>query len=89
MAKQNGYTLTEEAQTRIQEATAEIYRNRGKDFANGRTMRNYFDETKRYLAGRVSKLEKAERTKTVLTTITAEDIPPLSVTGKQSQGVKK
>jgi SpoVK/Ycf46/Vps4 family AAA+-type ATPase len=76
MAKQNGYTLTKDAETRMQEAAVEIYHNRGKDFANGRTMRNYFDETKRCLAGRVSKLEKAERTKMVLTTIIAEDFPP-------------
>jgi SpoVK/Ycf46/Vps4 family AAA+-type ATPase len=75
MAKQNGYTLTEEAQTLMREAADKIYRNRGKYFANGRTMRNYFDETRRRLAGRVSKLERAARTKEVLTTVTANDIP--------------
>jgi SpoVK/Ycf46/Vps4 family AAA+-type ATPase len=75
MAKQNGYALTGEAQTLARKAISEIYRNRGQDFANGRTMRNLLDETKRRLASRIALLAKESRTKETLTLITAEDIP--------------
>jgi SpoVK/Ycf46/Vps4 family AAA+-type ATPase len=75
MAKQNSYTIADDARETAKEVIEEIYRNRGQDFANGRTMRNLFDETKRRLAGRISALSKEERTKDVLTTITAADIP--------------
>jgi len=75
MAKQNGYAFTPEAQAAAQEVITEIHRNRGADFANGRTMRNLFDETRRRLAARLAALDKAQRTKDVLVLITAEDIP--------------
>jgi SpoVK/Ycf46/Vps4 family AAA+-type ATPase len=75
MAKQNGYMLMDEAREAAKQTIEAIYRSRGQDFANGRTMRNLFDETKRRLAARISALSKEERTKDVLTTITAADIP--------------
>jgi SpoVK/Ycf46/Vps4 family AAA+-type ATPase len=74
MAKQNGYAITDDAQVLAKEAIEAIYRSRGQDFANGRTMRNLFDETKRRLASRIALLSKEERAN-VLTLITAEDIP--------------
>jgi SpoVK/Ycf46/Vps4 family AAA+-type ATPase len=73
MAQQNGYSLTEDAQTAVRDLIMTIYDNRGQDFANGRTIRNLFDETKRHLASRLAKLDKSSRTREVLTQITAMD----------------
>jgi SpoVK/Ycf46/Vps4 family AAA+-type ATPase len=75
MAKQNGYTPVGDALTLVQKVIGEIYQNRSDDFANGRTIRNLFDETKRRLASRIAALPKEERTREVLTLITAADIP--------------
>jgi SpoVK/Ycf46/Vps4 family AAA+-type ATPase len=75
MATQQGYRLTPEAEDGIKEFAVTVYDNRGKDFANGRTMRNYLDETIRRQASRIAELSKAARSRDVLITITEEDIP--------------
>jgi SpoVK/Ycf46/Vps4 family AAA+-type ATPase len=75
MAKQNGYELAGDAQELAKEAVEEIHRNKGKDFANGRTMRNLFDETIRRMGSRLAALPGAERTEQALTRIAAADIP--------------
>ena len=50
-----------------------IYQNRTSDFANGRTVRKFFDAVVRKKNTRVFDLPEKERTKAVLTTITSED----------------
>jgi len=75
MTKQNGYVLSEDAQAVAQEAIEELYKNRGKDFANARTARNLFDTTVRKMGSRLATLSSEERTEEVLTLIAAEDIP--------------
>jgi len=75
MAKSNDYRLTSEAEIFAKEAIADIHRKKGKDFANGRTMRNLLDDTIRKMSARTAKLSEAQRTVEALSTITAEDIP--------------
>ncbi|MBQ0051640.1 MAG: AAA family ATPase, partial [Treponema sp.] len=65
--------LTEESKTVAGEMILSIWKNRGTDFANGRTMRKLFDAVVRRKNSRVIKLSQAERTKEVLTTILPED----------------
>jgi SpoVK/Ycf46/Vps4 family AAA+-type ATPase len=75
MAKGNGYSLSPGAEEQARTAIEEIHRNRGRDFANGRTMRNLFDDTVRRMSGRLAAMTSEERTAAALSTITAEDIP--------------
>ena len=55
-------------------AVHEIYQNRSYDFANGRTIRKFFDSVIRKKNSRVMKLNKNEWTKEVLMTIEQEVI---------------
>ena len=50
-----------------------IWENRGRDFANGRTIRKLFDTVVRKKNSRLISLQKSERTKEVLTTIEESD----------------
>jgi len=75
MAKDRGNKLSKEAELTAKEAIADIHRKKGKDFANGRTMRNLLDDTVRKMSARTAKLPEAQRTVEALSTITAEDIP--------------
>ncbi|GBU29646.1 hypothetical protein R84B8_03219 [Treponema sp. R8-4-B8] len=75
MAKDRGNKLSGDAEAAAKEAIADIHRKKGKDFANGRTMRNLLDDTIRKMSARTSKLPEAQRTIEALSTITAEDIP--------------
>jgi len=75
MAKSNGYTLSGGGEKRAKEVIAEIHRTRGKDFANGRTMRNLLDDTIRRMPERLASLTQAERTVEALSTITELDFP--------------
>lgn len=73
-AKKAKYKITEEANTLIQNEIQKIWEIRGRDFANGRTIRNYFDSIKGKMDARIASLSKDQRTPEVLTTITAEDV---------------
>jgi SpoVK/Ycf46/Vps4 family AAA+-type ATPase len=75
MIKQNGYEIAADAEEMAKEAIGEMHRNRGKDFANGRAMRNLFDGTIRKMGTRMAALARDERTEKALTLITAADIP--------------
>jgi SpoVK/Ycf46/Vps4 family AAA+-type ATPase len=74
MAKGNGYTLSAEAQETAKAAIVDIHRNKGKEFANGRTMRNLFDDTIRRMGSRLA-AGAEEQTEEMLTLIHAGDIP--------------
>ena len=71
--KKDGLTLTREAQDIAQKFITHIWQNRSRDFANGRTIRKFFDAVVRKKNSRVIALPKNERTKTALTTITSQD----------------
>jgi len=75
MAKSEGYKLSGEAEIAAKEAINDIHRNKGKNFANGRTMRNLLGDTTRKMSVRTAKLPEDQRTMEALSTITAEDIP--------------
>jgi SpoVK/Ycf46/Vps4 family AAA+-type ATPase len=75
MAKSNGYKLSSGGEKRAKEVITEIHRTRGKDFANGRAMRNLLDETIRRMPERLSSLTQAQRTVEALSTITESDFP--------------
>ena len=72
-AKKEGLTLTKNAQTIAVQFIQQIWKNRTKDFANGRTIRKFFDLVVRKKNSRVIALDENKRTKEVLTTITSED----------------
>ena len=73
-AKKSNYIIHQSSIAKLKEAIQNIYDNRGSDFANGRTIRNFFDETTRKLNTRIAKLPESEQTKEVLLTITEQDI---------------
>jgi len=75
MAKANNKKLSPGGEKRAKEVIAEIYKNKGKDFANGRTMRNLLDETIRRMPDRLASLSGEERTVDALSTITEADFP--------------
>lgn len=72
-AKKEGLTLTKNAQTIAVQFIQQIWKNRTKDFANGRTIRKFFDLVVRKKNSRVIALDENKLTKEVLTTITSED----------------
>ena len=72
-ARKEGLSLTEDAMELAQMVITNISQNRGYDFANGRTIRKLFDSVVRKKNSRVIRLDEAERTKNVLTTIEACD----------------
>ena len=75
-AKQKKYTIDEDAVPLIKDAIQRIYDEREVDFANGRTIRNFFDKTIRKHSSRVMQIpDDMNLTKEILTTITKEDIP--------------
>lgn len=72
-AKKENLTLTDEAKRTCRLVIDNIWQNRSKNFANGRTIRKLFDSVVRKKNTRVIALNKEERTKEVLTTIEETD----------------
>lgn len=71
--KKEGLSLTKEAKDIACQFIQQIWNNRSSDFANGRTIRKFFDSVVRKKNSRVISLKESERTRSVLTTITNED----------------
>lgn len=74
-AKKKQYLIDENAVLLLKTTIQNIYDNRDNNFANGRTIRNLFDETTRRQSKRVMELSTSEQTKEALMEIKAEDIP--------------
>ena len=55
-----------------------MYAAKTRDFANAREIRNFFDKTKRDFDTRIAVLPEEQRTKNVLQTIEAIDIPEVA-----------
>ncbi len=72
-AKKEQLTLTDKAKNLAEQFVQQIWQNRSSDFANGRTIRKFFDSVVRKKNSRVISLKESERTKAALTTITSED----------------
>lgn len=75
---ENSYTLTKDAQTQASAYLECLHSNKGRDFGNGRSVRNLFEECLSLHAGRLS--EQEEYSATDLMILHQEDIPPLSTT---------
>ena len=73
--KKAQFNLDEEAEKFAKIAVEDLCRNKGKDFANARAVRNLFDTIKIRMDSRLSKIQAESLSKELLTTITADDIP--------------
>lgn len=69
------FLFGESAREKVQLAISELCKNKGKDFANAREIRNLFDSIKLNMDSRISLLAPSALTKAILTTIQKEDIP--------------
>ncbi len=74
-AKEKKYILSEQAELLVQDKIKEMYEQRDKDFANGRTMRLLFDSICKNQAQRLESSNLQTITDEQLMTIEADDIP--------------
>ena len=72
-AQKEKLELTKEAKSTARQLINHIWKNRGLNFANGRTIRQLFDAVVRKKNSRAIALPESERTMKALTTITSED----------------
>ncbi|HEU4883127.1 MAG TPA: AAA family ATPase [Longimicrobium sp.] len=73
MCDENGYKLDESASTFIRALLAAMHEKRGENFANGRDVRNLFEQSLANQANRVGPMQNV--TDEALCTLTAEDVP--------------
>ena len=69
------YVFSPEAEKLARKKIEEMYQQREKDFANGRTMRQLFDEICKRQAGRLQTGDSSQMTNEQLMTIEVQDIP--------------
>ena len=74
-AKGKKYQFSPEAEALAQKMIKELYVQRDKDFANGRTMRSLFDEMCKRQAKRLQQGDVSQMTNDELMTFVAEDVP--------------
>ena len=74
-AKEKKYLFAPEAEELAKKMITEMYNSRGKDFANGRTMRTLFDQICKKQAQRLQGSSISTMTNEELMTIKQEDIP--------------
>ncbi len=74
-AKEKNYQFSDKAEELTQKMIKELYKQRDKDFANGRTMRSLFDEMCKRQARRLQEGDMSQMTNEDLMTIQVEDIP--------------
>ncbi|MCR5365813.1 MAG: AAA family ATPase [Prevotella sp.] len=74
-AKEKKYVFTPEAEELTLKMISELYNSRGKDFANGRTMRQIFDKIVSKQAERLQKVDISTLTNEQMMTIDTADIP--------------
>lgn len=72
-ATKEKFIIDNSAKDTLKECINFIYENRGPDFANGRTIRNFYDSVKEKQASRISSLSKDERAK-ILCILAEQDI---------------
>ena len=74
-AKEKKYIFTQEAEELTLKMISELYNSRGKDFANGRTMRQIFEKIVAKQAERLQKVDISTLTNEQMMTIDVADIP--------------
>jgi SpoVK/Ycf46/Vps4 family AAA+-type ATPase len=74
-AKEKKYVFTPEAEELTLKMISELYNSRGKDFANGRTMRQIFEKIVAKQAERLQKVDISTLTNEQMMTIDVADIP--------------
>ena len=74
-AKDKKYIFSAEAEELTRKMITEMYNSRGKDFANGRTMRTLFDQICKKQAQRLQGESIAQMSNEELMTIKVEDVP--------------
>ena len=74
-AKEKKYIFTQEAEELTLKMITELYNSRGKDFANGRTMRQIFEKIVAKQAERLQKVDISTLTNEQMMTIDVADIP--------------
>ncbi|MDP4174225.1 MAG: AAA family ATPase [Bacteroidota bacterium] len=74
VAKEEDFTIEENALKLLRKGFTELYRSRDKTFGNARLVNQFFNEAKMKLGRRVISLKEEERTEEALRTILAEDI---------------
>ena len=79
MCGKNKYVLTPTAQSLLQEYFGQLYKERDKNFGNGRTVRNIFQQVVLLQSKRLDKLAAGSGmlSEEMLTTITEEDVLPV------------
>ncbi len=74
-AKDKKYIFSPEAEKVAQRMIFELYDTRGKDFANGRTMRSLFDQICKIQAKRLQGRDLSQMSNEEIMTILPEDVP--------------
>jgi SpoVK/Ycf46/Vps4 family AAA+-type ATPase len=74
-AKEKKYIMSVQAEAKARECIRQMYASRGKDFANGRTMRTLFDEICKKQAQRLQHTDITTISNEQLMTIEDDDIP--------------
>ena len=74
-AKEKKYVFSEEAEKKAKKMISVLYETRGKDFANGRTMRSLFDQMCKKQASRLQSLDISKMSDEQLMTFEPQDIP--------------
>jgi SpoVK/Ycf46/Vps4 family AAA+-type ATPase len=74
-AKEKKYIFSEKAEALTKKMILELYKNRSKDFANGRTMRSLFDQICKKQAQRLQNGDLSSMSDEQLMTIEVDDIP--------------
>ena len=74
-AKQKKYIFSEQAEALTKKMIQEMYDSRGKDFANGRTMRSLFDQICKKQAQRLQGANISSMSNEQLMTIEDQDVP--------------
>jgi SpoVK/Ycf46/Vps4 family AAA+-type ATPase len=72
-ARDQQFIIEDQARAKLSKRLLELYRNRGDNFGNGRSVRELFEKVVEHQAGRVTSVPNADRT--TLQTITVEDVP--------------
>ncbi|MGQ9571377.1 MAG: AAA family ATPase, partial [Thermodesulfovibrionales bacterium] len=76
MAKSKKYKIEDKAEKRLRKIFSTMYERRDKNFANGREVRNLFDECIKMQSSRLAGLIDDKKRKSELSLIRVEDIPP-------------
>lgn len=87
MCSKSGYTLSEDSKNKVKDVFTRMYENRDRDFANGRTVRNYFEKAMVHQANRLAKA--SEITDEMLAALEPEDLEDYPVKKSEKKGEKK